>query len=236
MPFFGLQDGDWDCNDVSEVVRAFLVALTPKDVYFWDRLYDNVALARNNQTRSRSRQVIKDHYNLGNDLYASFLDPTFNYTCAYWKKDTKTLEQAQINKMDLIARKLKLKPGMKVMDIGCGFGASAKYFAEKYGCSVVGYNISEEMVAFARKNCEGLNVEIRQQDYREATGQYDAIYSIGFYAHVGHKNTREYWEVVHRCLKPDGLTLLHEVTMGDTVDPCTNRWVCKWIFPGAEVP
>ena len=116
-------------------------------------------------------------------LYLSHC-PTFSHpisTCGLWYPDTKTLEEAQINKMDLIGRKLKLKPGMKVLDIGCGFGGSAKYLATKFGVSVTAYNISVEQVAYARKVCQGLDVNIIMEDYRKASGQFDAIYSIGFF-------------------------------------------------------
>lgn len=139
--------------------------------------------------------------------------------------------------MDLIARKLKLKPGMKVMDIGCGFGATAKYIAQNYGVSVVGYNLSERQVHHARKLCEGLPVEFRNEDYRFATGQYDAIFSTGFFEHVGKEHHREYFEVVNRCLKDDGLTLLHSITMRDhTFNPPSDAWLDKYIYPGGELP
>lgn len=161
-----------------------------------------------------------------------------NYTCAYWKEDTKTLEEAQINKMDLIARKLNLKPGMVILDIGSGFGAMAKYLAKNYDVSVVCYNISTEQVKYAKKNCEGLDVTFIMEDYRNATGQYDRIYSIGFFEHVGAHNFREYFEVVHRCLKDDGLTLLHSITCNAS-HPGASRgptWLTKYIFPGGETP
>jgi cyclopropane-fatty-acyl-phospholipid synthase len=137
--------------------------------------------------------------------------------------------------MDLIGRKLKLKPGMKVLDIGCGFGGSAKYLATKFGVSVTAYNISVEQVAYARKVCQGLDVNIIMEDYRKATGQFDAIYSIGFFEAVGSKNFRGYFEVVDRCLKPNGLTLLHTITTADR-QTRTDRWLNKYIFPGGELP
>jgi cyclopropane-fatty-acyl-phospholipid synthase len=152
-----------------------------------------------------------------------------------WYPETKTLEESQINKMDLVGRKLKLQPGMKVLDIGSGFGGAAKYMATKFGVSVTAYNISAEQVRYARENCKGLDVTIIEQDYRKATGQFDAVYSIGIFEHVGSKNYRDYFEVVNRCLKPDGLTLLHTITTADR-QTRTDRWVNKYIFPGGELP
>jgi len=137
--------------------------------------------------------------------------------------------------MDIVGRKLKLKPGMKVLDIGCGFGGSAKYMASKFGVSVTAYNISAEQVAYAREACKGLDVTIVQEDYRKATGQYDAIYSIGIFEHVGSRNYRGYFEVVDRCLKPEGLTLIHTITVADRQTK-TDRWLNKYIFPGGELP
>ena len=137
--------------------------------------------------------------------------------------------------MDLVGRKLKLKPGMKVLDIGSGFGSAAKYLATKFGVSVTCYNISAEQVDFAREACKGLDITIIQDDYRKATGEFDAVYSIGFFEHVGSRNHREYFGVVDRCLKPDGLTLLHTITVADH-QPKTDRWLNKYIFPGGELP
>jgi cyclopropane-fatty-acyl-phospholipid synthase len=199
---------------------------------------DQLALASNNQTVEKSVVVVEEHYNLGNDLYQLMLDPSMNYTCAYWKDDTKDLAEAQNNKMDLIARKLNLKPGMKVLDIGCGFGAMAKYLAKNYDVSVTCYNISTEQVAYAKENCKGLDVTFIMEDYRNATGQFDRVYSIGFFEAVGVHNFAEYFQVCHRCLKDDGLTLLHTITFNKAHPyPSRNpRWFDKYIFSGGELP
>ena len=152
-----------------------------------------------------------------------------------WYPETKTSEESQINKMDLVGRKLKLKPGMKVLEFGCGWGGPAKYLAENFGVSVTAYNISKEQVAYARKACKGLDVTFIEQDYRTATGQYDAVYSLGFFEHVGSKNFRGYFELVERCLKPNGLALVHTITCADR-QTRTDRWLNKYIFPGGELP
>jgi len=222
----------FDCDDISEYFKR--VARMPNR--YTQILFDKVAMARNQQTMGNaSLRVAQEHYDLGNDLYEVMLDKTMNYTCGLWYPETKTLEEAQINKMDIVGRKLKLKPGMKVLDLGCGFGGAAKYMAQKFGVSVTCYNISKEQVAYARESCKGLNVEIKLEDYRNATGQYDAVYSIGLFEHVGHRNYRGYFEVVERCLKPEGLALVHAITTADHQTQ-TEAWLTKFIFPGGELP
>ena len=235
-----MQDGWWECERVDDLLSA--VADGHVHVYsivkFLMKMEDKMKGSINNQTREKAHIVVEEHYNLGNDLYQLMLDPSMNYTCAYWKEDTKDLTEAQQNKMDLIARKLNLKPGMTVLDIGCGFGAMAKYLAQNYEVSVTCYNISTEQVKFAKENCKGLDVTFIMEDYRNANGKFDRIYSIGFFEAVGVKNFREYFEVVHRCLKDDGLTLLHTITFNQSHPyPSRNpRWYDRYIFPGGELP
>jgi len=166
------------------------------------------------------------------------LGPSINYTCAYWKEDTKALEDAQINKMDLVARKLNLKPGMKILGFRLWLRCHGKVFGPNYEVSVTCYNISTEQVKYAKKSCRGLDVTFIVEDYRNATGQYDRVYSIGIFEHVGLQNFRDYFQVVHRCLKDDRLTLLHSITTNGSApfrvrDP---RWTTKYIFPGGELP
>jgi cyclopropane-fatty-acyl-phospholipid synthase len=162
------------------------------------------------------------------------LDKRLTYSCGYWK-NARNLDEAQENKLNLICRKTELRPGMKVLDLGCGWGSFARYAAELFDVSVVGYNISTEQVRFARENCAGLPVEIRQQDYREATGSYDAVVSVGFFEHVGFKNYREYMEVCNRCLKDDGVSLLHTIGV-NTSKSYNNPWSDKHIFPNGMLP
>lgn len=191
--------------------------------------------AWNKQTMLQSMIVAKVHYSLSPKLWECMLGPTMNYTCGYWKSDTKTLEEAQINKMDLVARKLKLKPGMKVLDLGCGWGSAAQYMASKYKVSVVAYSITKEQIEYAKKKCEGLDVTFVCDDYRNATGTYDAIYSIGLYEHIGHTNGPAYFEVVDRCLTDEGVALV-QTTVGADNEIRTCRWSDKYIFPGGEFP
>ncbi len=162
------------------------------------------------------------------------LDTRLNYTCAYWK-DAATLDQAQEAKLDLVCRKINLKPGMKVLELGCGWGSFAKYAAEKYDAHIVALNISKEQVKLGGELCKGLPVELRLQDYRDADGTYDAVVSIGILEHVGHKNYRTYMEVVNRCLKDDGIAFIH--TIGhNTSKTYVNKWIDTYIFPNGMLP
>ncbi len=188
----------------------------------------------NMQSRTRAFEVGEKHYDLGNDLFQNMLDKRMNYSCAYWK-NAETLDEAQENKLDLICRKLHLKPGMKVLDIGCGWGAFGKYAAEKYGVEVVGVTVSTEQIELGEKLCEGLPVEFRLTDYRELNGEFDRIVSVGMIEHVGYKNYREYFKVARRCLKDDGLFLLH--TIGEIRSlKSTDAWTHKYIFTNGMLP
>ncbi len=162
------------------------------------------------------------------------LDKRMIYSCGYWK-NVSTLNDAQEQKLRLVFEKLMLKPGMSVMDIGCGWGGAARYAAENYGVSVKGITVSTEQAKIARELCAGLPVTIDVIDYRDLQGSFDRIYSIGMFEHVGYKNYRAYFETVSRCMKPDGITLLH--TIGSQ-KPCTNgyQWSCKYIFPNSMLP
>ena len=188
----------------------------------------------NMQTRKRAWRVAQKHYNIGNAFYADMLGPGMHYTCAYWDS-AKTLVEAQQAKCELVCRKLMLEPGDSVLEVGCGWGGFAEYAARRYGCRVTAYNIAEEQVRYARERCKGLKVDFVLGDYRSAKGRYDKIVSIGMFEHVGPKNYRAAMELSERCLKDDGLYLLHTIG-GDesriTVDP----WIEKYIFPGGVLP
>jgi cyclopropane-fatty-acyl-phospholipid synthase len=188
----------------------------------------------NLQSHSRAKQVCDTHYDLDNDLFERMLDKRMVYTCGYWNA-AQNLEDAQTAKLDLICRKLGLKPGMKVLDIGCGFGSFMKYAAEIYGVECVGYSLSKEQIAYGEKLCAGLPIRFELEDYRNITGQYDRIVSIGMMEAVGYKNFRAYAEVIHRSLRDDGVALLH--TVGHNVTTrITDPWVDKYIFPNGILP
>jgi len=156
------------------------------------------------------------------------------YTCGYWK-NAKTLDEAQEAKLDLVCQKIGLKAGQTVLDIGCGWGSFAKFAAEKYGAHVTGVTVSKEQIKLAQEKCAGLPVKFILQDYREITGQFDHVISLGMFEHVGYKNYRTYMKVAHRVLKDDGLFLLHTIG-GNRSVATTDPWIGKYIFPNSMLP
>lgn len=176
------------------------------------------------------------HYDIGNKLYSKMLDRRMTYTCGYWE-NAADLDSAQEAKLELVCRKLGLKPGMKVLDIGCGWGSFMKYAAEKYGVSCVGIAISPSQIELGRQMCQGLPIEFYFQDYRDLKGQYDAIVSLGMFEHVGFKNYHKYMKVVRDCLKDNGLFLLHTIGSNSSSPAATSDpWVKKYIFTHGALP
>lgn len=228
-------DGWWDTGSLDGLLLRLIQARLGERVRGLAGLRDVlVARLTNPQTRSRSGEVGRRHYDLGNDLYAAMLGRRLVYSCGYWR-DAANLDAAQEAKLDLVCRKLRLQPGMRVLDIGCGWGEALKFAAERYGVSGVGVTISAEQAAYARHLCEGLPIEIRLQDYRDLDERFDAVFSIGMFEHVGVRNYREYFKVVRRCLPPDGLFLLH--TIGSNVSVRrTDPWIARYIFPNSMLP
>jgi len=229
-------DGWWDCPKLDECSsRIHRAELGKKVKGKW--MYVLPAIGSkilNLQNKFRARRDVGSHYNVGNDLYCAMLDKRMVYSCGYWK-NVKTLDKAQEDKLDLVCKKIGLKPGMTVLDIGCGWGSFAKYAAEKYKVKVLGITISKEQVKLARELCKDLPVEIRFQDYRDINQKFDRIVSLGMFEHVGPKNYRKFMKVAHRCLKDDGLFLLH--TLGSKVsNTYSSSWSNKYIFPGAVMP
>jgi len=229
-------DGWWDCEAIDQFITRVLSADLDQKIRGNLKIFWHVLRSRlfNLQTPARAFEVGEKHYDLGNDLYRAMLDKRLNYTCGYWRK-AGNLDDAQEAKLDLVCRKIGLKPGMDVLDIGCGWGAFAKYAAEEYGAEVLGITISKEQVALGNQLSEGLPVEIRLQDYRDVEGQFDRVISIGVMEHVGVKNYRTYMDVVDRTLKPGGIGFFH--TIGDnTSQSGTNSWTNKYIFPNGMLP
>ena len=193
------------------------------------------AKVRKLQKGDRSYEVGRRHYDIGNDLYRVMLGPTMVYSCAYWRH-AHDLEQAQEAKLELVRNKLMLEPGMRVLDVGCGWGGAAKHLVERAGVEVVGITVSVEQARLAREATAGLPVEIRVQDYRDVTERFDRVYSIGMFEHVGAKNYRSYMEAVGRCLDDDsGLTLLHTIG-GNRTSSRTDPWMDRYIFPNSMLP
>jgi cyclopropane-fatty-acyl-phospholipid synthase len=229
-------DGWWDCRAIDELINRVLKAHLDQKVKTETRYLYQAVQARwtNRQSSSRAYEVGIKHYDLGNDLYRAMLDKRLNYTCGYWK-GAKNLDEAQEAKLELVCKKIGAKPGMKILELGCGWGSFAKYAAEKYGVSVVGVTVSKEQVALGMALCQGLPVELRLQDYREVQGQFDAVISIGVMEHVGYKNYRTYMEVVDRCLKEDGIAFVHTIG-GNRAVTTGEPWSDKYIFPNAMLP
>lgn len=229
-------DGWWDCGDLAGMFERLTRAGIQKRVRPASLVFPYVKeLILNMQTRRRSWKVARQHYDRGNDLYEAMLDPYMQYTCAYWK-DADNLDRAQRDKLDLICRKLRLAPGMRVLDTGCGFGGFAKFAAEHHGVEVYGVTLSKEQAAFGKELCKGLPVTIEVKDYRDvAETGFDRVASIGIMEHVGTKNYRAYLKQMKACLRDDGLMLLH--TIGSEVTgKVTDRWISKYIFPNSILP
>ena len=231
----GYMEGWWD----TESVDQFICNLLKFDIESKIQPYKLLALAiqaklTNLQSVSRAFQVGNKHYNLGNRLFEIMLDDRLTYTCGYWK-DATDLDAAQEAKLDLICKKIQLREGQHVLDIGCGWGSFAKFAAEKYGAKVTGITVSTEQANYGNELCADLPVEIRVQDYRLLDEKFDHIVSIGMFEHVGSRNYRTYFDIANKCLKDDGLFLLH--TIGSLVTKTTpDPWIHKYIFPNGQLP
>jgi len=188
---------------------------------------------------ARSKQNVAHHYDLSDDLYDLFLDPDRQYSCAYFKSPTETLEQAQENKKALIVKKLMLKKGMSVLDIGCGWGGLGLAIHQKSGANVTGITLSEEQLKVAKaralKAKAGSGLDYRLQDYREVRERFDRIVSVGMFEHVGRKNYRTFFDKVNECLNDDGVALIHTIGRADGPG-ATDPWTLKYIFPGGYTP
>lgn len=228
-------DGWWETASLDRLLSRLLRAGLDRRVQGWSDLYDALrARLWNLQARTCAFVVGKRHYDLGNDLYRAMLGPTMMYSCGYWREAC-DLDAAQEAKLDLVARKLVLEPGMRVLDIGCGWGETLRWLATRHGVRGVGLTISEEQAAHARARCAGLPIEIRLQDYRAIDERFDRVYSIGMFEHVGVRNYRRYFDVVRRCLAPEGLSLLHTIGTNRSTHR-TDPWIERYIFPNSMLP
>jgi cyclopropane-fatty-acyl-phospholipid synthase len=229
-------DSWWDCHALDVCLFKILRADLDKKVKpNWNMAWAYLrAVFLNLQDKVRCKKVIETHYELGNNLYKNMLGSTMAYSCGYWK-EAKDLDQAQLAKFDLICRKLELKKGMRLLDIGCGWGGFVQYAAKNYGVECVGITLSPKQAEYAKEVCRGLPVEIRVQDYRDINEQFDRVLSIGMFEHVGKKNYRNYMEIVHRLLKPNGMSLLHTIGNNKT-NYTTDPWISTYIFPNSHLP
>jgi len=229
-------DGWWDCQAIDQMLTKILLANLEDKVKGSLKLTWHVLKSKlfNLQSARRAYQVGERHYDIGNDLYKAMLDKRMLYTCGYWK-NAKNLDEAQEAKLELVCQKINLKPGLTVLELGCGWGSFAKYAAEKYGAAGTAVTVSKEQVELGRELCRGLPVKIELEDYRNVSGTYDRVISIGILEHVGYKNYRTYMEVADRCLKDEGIAFIH--TIGGNVSLTTgNAWTTKYIFPNGLIP
>lgn len=228
-------DGWWECERIDQLVcRLFRAGIDHRIRTLGMATAAIRARLSNRQSACRAFEVGRRHYDIGRDLYESMLDSRLMYSCGFWS-GSRDLDEAQERKLDLVCRKLKLAEGMRLLDIGCGWGGLARFAAERFGVSVVGITVSEDQVRIGRATCAGLPVEIRLEDYRAAGGSFDRIVSVGMFEHVGHKNYRTFMTVVDRCLKREGLFLLHSIG-GNTSVATTDPWIERYIFPNGMLP
>lgn len=229
-------DGWWDCEQLDEFINRIMKADLRNALVsnFKDVIRIMSAKLFNLQSKKRAWIVGKEHYDLGNDLFDLMLDPWMQYSCGYWHTSD-DLFQAQEDKLRLICEKLQLAKGMTLLDIGCGWGGLAEYAAKNYGVKVTGITISEEQKKSAEERCKLQDVEIMLKDYRDLDMQFDRIVSVGMFEHVGPKNYNDYFNVVNKNLKTQGIFLLHTIGSNESsnnVDP----WINKYIFPNGCLP
>ena len=239
--------GEWSSENLVELMHrlvtqdpslgARFTKLSPRFIGYMikDRLV-------NSQVGRKAYEVAERHYDLGNDLFSQMLDrTTMSYTCGYWRT-ARNLEDAQVNKLDLLCRKLMLQPGMRVLDIGCGWGNFAAHAASRYGVSVVGLTVSKEQAALAQERCRGLDVQIVLEDYQKYSGSFDRVVSIEMIEAVGRKNIPAFFSMVERCLKDRGLFALQvisaEIFSRYSATPLDQYilWLQRRIFPNGWLP
>lgn len=229
-------DGWWDCERLDDFFcRVMPTKPEEKIRKDWKTLLSVLrSLLLNPSRKARAFHVGRRHYDLGNRLFRSMLDSRMVYSCGYWK-NARSLDGAQEAKLDLVCRKLGLKQGDRVLDIGCGWGSFAKYAAERYGAEVLGITVSREQVELGNESCKGLPVELKLLDYRDVKGEFDNVVSIGMFEHVGLRNYRTYMQKVHQCLKDEGLFLLQTIGHNESVT-ALDPWFEKYIFPNSLIP
>ena len=212
--------------------------------YLSKKIYEVVRYISNFNLPGKARKNVEHHYDIGGDkgekLYDIFLDTKHRqYSCAYWKEDTKTLEEAQQNKINHIIKKLNIKSGQKILEVGCGWGGMAFEIARQKGCEVKGISLSKNQINYCKKKAKELNldnqVSFELADYREVEGEYDRIYSVGMFEHVGKKFYNVFFKSINKLLKNDGLFLLHTIGVVDKPSP-PNKFINKYIFPGGVCP
>ncbi|MDH4473824.1 MAG: cyclopropane-fatty-acyl-phospholipid synthase [Fluviicola sp.] len=249
----GYVDGDWDTESITDVIKWFILnvehaptvsgsnvkAVALNLMKFYNRLFHS----RRDNSLNGSRKNISEHYDLSNDFFALWLDPTMTYSSAYFKEETFTLEEAQKAKYQRLCEQLHLKPSDHVLEIGSGWGGNAIYMASNFGCKVTTITISQEQqkLAIERVKAAGLDdkISVEIQDYRKIKGQYDKIVSVEMLEAVGARYFENYFEQCHKLLKQDGILALQVITCPDSRFEALRDgvdWIQKHIFPGSLLP
>jgi len=229
-------DGWWDVPKLDQFFEKILgVDLDEKIKGDWGILLKaSLGIILNAGRKSKAFQVGQTHYDIGNDLYRAMLDKRLVYTCGYWK-DAKDLDQSQEAKLDLVCKKIGLKKGQTVLDIGSGWGSFIKFAAEKYGAKTTGVTVSIEQKKLADELNKNLPATTILEDYRDINQKFDHVVSLGMFEHVGYKNYRTYMKVAHKALNDNGLFLLHTIG-GNNSTHSTDPWLGKYIFPNSMIP
>jgi cyclopropane-fatty-acyl-phospholipid synthase len=229
-------DGWWECEALDEMLTRLLSVdatsfLKPSISLIASTWKSKIV---NMQTKSKAAMNAKHHYNIGNDLYTRMLDSEMAYSCGYWQS-AKTLNDAQIAKFDLICRKLKLEKGMTLLDIGSGWGGLLRHAVKNYGVIATGISPADQQIILAKEKSAGLKINFMQMDYRDLTGRFDRIVSVGMMEHVGPKNFKEFFTKCHELLVDDGVMLHHLISSTESQSE-TDPFFKRYIFPGGVIP
>jgi cyclopropane-fatty-acyl-phospholipid synthase len=238
----GYVRGDWDCQQLDELICRLLRSDGNRPLTLRSRLIDLGRILRdqltNPQGLHRAFAVGRRHYDIDPRVYAAMLDPQMVYSCGYWRQ-ANSLSEAQDHKLRLICEKLQLRPGMRLLDVGCGWGSLAAYACRHYGVEVVGITVSAQQARWIAEHLAHLPIRVELCDYRELPardpGPFDRIASVGMFEHVGRRNDAAFFRTLQHLLHPDGLVLLHTIGTARST-PRTDPWIDRYIFPGGRLP
>ncbi|MAZ40852.1 cyclopropane-fatty-acyl-phospholipid synthase [bacterium] len=229
-------DGWWECDQLDELINKVLRAKLDQKVKRDWKMAAMLAwqVISNTGRKSKAFEIGEHHYDAGNDLYKAMLDKRMVYTCGYWE-NAENLDRAQEAKLDLVCKKIGLKDGQSVLDIGSGWGSFIGYAAEKYKANATGLTVSKEQKELADSLYKNTSAKTLLKDYRDIDQKFDHVVSLGMFEHVGYKNYRTFMKTVHGSLKDDGLFLLHTIGGNKSVKG-TDPWYGKYIFPNSMLP
>lgn len=238
----GYVNGDWDCDDLCELINRLLRAKANRPLSWWTRTAEGWRWVQerlvNQQSEERTRKRTSQHYDINPELYRAMLGKTMAYSCGYWR-NAKSLDQAQEAKLELICKKLELKEGERLLDLGCGWGSLAKHAAENYGARVTGITVSREQAAYLKEQTTWQDIRVKVCDYRHLNDlgeePFDKIASVGMYEHVGRLNDKRFYDVISKALKPEGLALIHTIGSVERTHR-TDEWIDRYVFPGGRLP